>query len=159
MVAACSEQLTNGGFESGTTPWVQTSSGGYQIIANNRPRTGTMSAFLAGYNRANDTIYQQVTIPANATSATLTYYWNMATQEVGATKYDYMYARVQNSSGANLATLETRSNADVQNTWTKSTFNLLAYKGQTVRIHFQATTDSIYTTSFFVDDVSLNTCQ
>ncbi|MDQ3930752.1 MAG: hypothetical protein M3328_16595, partial [Chloroflexota bacterium] len=71
----CTEALTNGGFESGTAPWVQTSKGGYQIIANTRPRTGTMSAYLAGYDRANDTLYQQVTIPANATSATLTYYW------------------------------------------------------------------------------------
>jgi hypothetical protein len=159
VVGACSEKLTNGGFESGTTPWVQTSSGGYQIIDPSRPRTGTMSAFLVGYNRGNDTIYQQVAIPSTATSATLTYYWNMATQEVGATKYDFMYARVQNSAGTTLATLETRSNADVQNTWTKSTFNLLAYKGQTVRIFFQATTDSLYTTSFFVDDVSLNTCE
>jgi hypothetical protein len=155
----CTEVLANGGYESGTAPWVQTSSGGYAIIANTRPRTGTMSAFLAGYNRASDAIYQQVTIPANATSATLSYYWNMATQETGTVKYDYMYARVQNSSGANLATLETRSNADVQNVWTKSTFNLLAYKGQTVRVYFQGTTDSLYTTSFFVDDVSLNTCQ
>jgi hypothetical protein len=158
VVVACSEKLTNGGFESGTTPWVQTSKGGYQIIDATRPRTGTMSAYLVGYNSGNDTIYQQVTIPSTATSATLTYYWNMSTQEVGATKYDYLYARVQNSSGTNLATLETRSNADVQNTWTKSTFNLLAYKGQTVRIQFQGTTDSLYTTSFFVDDVSLNTC-
>jgi len=155
----CTETLTNGGFENGTTPWVQTSKGGYQIITNTRPRTGTMSAYLAGYDRANDTIYQQLTIPSNATSATLTYYWNMATQETGSTKYDYMYARVQNSSGTTLATLETRSNVDVQNTWTKSTFNLLAYKGQTVRIHFQATTDRLYPTSFFVDDVSLSTCQ
>ena len=155
----CTETLTNGGFESGTSPWVQTSKGGYAIIANTRPRTGTMSAYLAGYDRANDTLYQQLTIPANATSATLSYYWNMATQETGTVKYDYLYARVQNSSGTNLATLETRSNADVQNTWTKSTFNLLAYKGQTVRIHFQGTTDRLYPTSFFVDDVSLNTCQ
>lgn len=155
----CAEALTNGGFESGTAPWVQSSKGGYQIIANTRPRTGTMSAYLAGYDRANDTLYQQVTIPANATSATLTYYWNMATQETGTTRYDYMHARVQNSSGTNLATLETRSNVDAQNTWTKSTFNLLAYKGQTVRIHFQGTTDRLYPTSFFVDDVSLSTCQ
>lgn len=155
----CTEVLANGGYESGTAPWVQSSSGGYAIIANTRPRTGTMSAFLAGYNRANDAIYQQVTIPATATSATLSYYWNMATQETGTVKYDYMYARLQNGSGTNLATLETRSNADVQNVWTKSTFNVLAYKGQTVRVYFQGTTDSLYTTSFFVDDVSLNTCQ
>lgn len=159
VAGGCTERLTNGGFESGISPWVQTSSGGYALVSTTRPHSGTQGLYMGGYNRANDTVYQQVTIPANATAATLTYWWNMATQETGTVKYDYLYARVQNSSGATLATLETRSNADVQNTWTKSTFNLLAYKGQTVRIFFQATTDSIYTTSFFVDDVSLNTCQ
>ena len=155
----CGERLANGGYESGLAPWVQTSSGGYSLIATTRPRSGTQGVYAGGYNRAVDTIYQQVTVPANATSATLTYWWNMATQETGTTRYDYLYAQVLNSSGAVLATLETRSNADVRNTWTKSTFNLLAYKGQTVRINFRATTDSLYATSFFVDDVSLNTCQ
>jgi hypothetical protein len=154
----CGESLTNGGFESGQSPWIETSSGGYQLIDGTRPHTGTRSAFLAGYNNGVDTIYQQVTIPSNATSATLTYWWNLSTQEACCTPYDYMYAQVRNTSGTVLATLQTLNNTGPQNTWTRSTFNLLAYAGQTVRIYFRATNDVSLPTSFFVDDVSLNVC-
>lgn len=157
--SSCAQSLTNGGFESGSAPWVQTSSGGYNLIDTTRPRTGSYSAYLGGYNSGTDTIYQQVTIPATATSATLTYWWNMSTQESGTTKYDYLYARVLDANGNTLTTLQTMSNADTQNTWKQSSFSLLAYKGQTVRIYFKGTTDSSLPTNFFVDDVSLNVCR
>ena len=60
---------------------MQTSSGGYNLVDTTRPHTGSYSAYLGGYNNGTDTIYQQVTIPATATSATLTYWWYMTTQE------------------------------------------------------------------------------
>jgi hypothetical protein len=155
----CAEALTNGGYETGAAaPWVQTSSGGYNLVDTTRPHTGSYSAYLGGYNNGTDTIYQTVSIPSNATSASLTYWWYMSTQESGSTPYDYLYARVLNTSGATLATLQTITNASAKGVWTKSTYNLLAYKGQTVRVYFKGTTDSSLITSFFVDDVSLNIC-
>ncbi|MGI8586951.1 MAG: hypothetical protein ACR2M0_04585 [Chloroflexia bacterium] len=156
--SSCGEALTNGGFENGRSPWVETSSGGYEIIDPTRPHTGSYSAYLDGYNNGVDTIYQQVSIPSNATSATLTYWWNVSTQEACCTPYDYLYARVLNSSGGTLATLQTLSNASPNNVWTKSTFNLLAYKGQTIRVYFKGTNDVSLPTDFFIDDVSLNIC-
>ena len=129
------------------------------MIDTTRPHTGTHSAYLGGYNNGTDTIYQQVTIPATATSASLSYWWYKTTQEACCTPYDYMYVQVLNSSGAVLGTLQTLNNASTGNTWTKSTFSLLAYKGQTVRIYFKVTTDPSLVTSFFVDDVSLNVCR
>ena len=60
------------------------------------------------------------------------------------------------TSGSISVTLNDGSTA---NTWTKSTYSLLAYKGLTVRIAFKVTTDSSLSTSFFLDDVSLNVCQ
>jgi kumamolisin len=129
------------------------------LIDTTRPHTGSYSAWLGGYNSGTDTIYQQVTIPSTATSASLSYWWYMTTQEACCTPYDYMYARVLNSSGTVLATLQTLNNASTANTWTKSTFNLLAYKGQTIRVYFKVTTDVSLPTSFFIDDVSLNVCQ
>ncbi len=154
----CGERLTNGGFESGTSPWVQTSTNGFQLIDTTRPHTGLYSAYLNGYNNGVDTIYQQVTIPSTATSATLSYWWYMSTQET-THPWDYMYTQVLNSSGGLLATLQTINDGSTRNTWVNPTFNLLAYKGQTIRIYFKGTTDSSLPTSFFVDDVSLNTCQ
>lgn len=157
--STCGETLTNGGFETVHAPWVETSTNGYELVDGTRPHSGTKSAYLGGYNNGTDTIYQQVTIPSTATSATLTYWWNMSTQETGATKYDYLYARVLDANGNTLTTLQTMSNTDTQNTWKQSTFNLLAYKGQTVRVYFKATTDTSLPTNFFVDDVSLNVCR
>jgi len=155
----CAERLTNGGFESGTTPWVQSSTGGFQLIDTTRPHTGTHSAYLGGYNSGTDTIYQQVTVPSTATSATFSYWSYISTQEACCTAYDFQYVQVLNTSGTVLATLQTLSNANSGTTWKQYSFNLLAYKGQTVRLSFKATTDVSLPTNFFVDDVSLNTCQ
>ena len=69
--------VLNPGFENASaSPWVQTSSGGYALIDSTRPRTGTKSAYLAGYNNANDTLYQTITVPSNGQ---LTYWWYMST--------------------------------------------------------------------------------
>ena len=155
----CTEQVTNGGFETGAlTPWVQ-SSGTYSVMDTSMPHTGTHNTWFAGYNNANDTLYQSVAIPSTATSASLTYWWKQTTQESGTTAYDYLYVQVYNTSGTLLGTVQTISNASTAGTYTKSTFSLLAYKGQTVRLQFRATNDSSLPTNFFVDDVSLNVCQ
>jgi hypothetical protein len=154
----CSESISNGGFESGTSPWVQTSSGGYQLIDTTRPHTGAYSAYLGGYSNAVDTIYQQITIPAGATSASLSYWWYMTTAETSH-PWDYLYTRILNTSGTTLATLQTLNDGSTANTWVHPSFDLTAYKGQTIRVYFRATNDSSLSTSFFVDDVSVNICQ
>lgn len=144
--------ISNGGFESGTSPWVQSSSGGYQLIDATRPRSGSYSAYLAGYNNANDTLYQTVTVPA---SGVLRYYYYISTSETGTTAYDYLRVRVYNTSGTLLATLKTYSNASTKNAWVADSASMASYAGQTVRVQFSATTDASLTSSFFVDDVSL----
>ena len=140
--------LQNGGFESSAN-WVQSPSG---IIATNRPRSGSYSAWLGGYNSGNDSIYQTVTVPANGV---LSYYWYMSTQESGSTAYDRLYVRLYNSSGSLITTLRTWSNASTKNAWSFDSVSLAAYAGQTVRVQFVGTTDSSLITSFFVDDVNL----
>ncbi len=154
----CSESISNGGYESGTSPWVQTSTNGYQLIDTTRPHTGSYSAYLGGYNNGTDTIYQQITIPASATSATLSYWWYMTTQE-SSHPWDYLYVQILNSSGGLLGTVQTLNDSSTKNTWTHPSFDVSAYRGQTIRVYFKATTDSSLTTSFFIDDVSVNVCQ
>ncbi len=146
------EKIVNGGFESGTSPWVQSSSGGYQLIDTTRPHTGSYSAYMADYNSGTDTIYQTVTIPTNGT---LTYWWYMTTQESGTTAYDYLRVRLYNSSGSLVATLRTFSNASGAGTWRQDSISLSSYAGQSLRVHFTATNDSTLPTGFFVDDVSV----
>ena len=154
----CSEALTNPGFESGTTPWVGSISNGHAFVSTTRPHSGSFSALLGGYNRATDQIYQQITIPSTATSATLSYWWYMTTQETSH-PWDFLYTRILNTSGTTLATLQTVNDGSTANTWTHPSFDITAYKGQTIRVTFRATTDSSLTTTFFVDDTSVNVCQ
>jgi len=145
-------KIVNGGFENGTSPWVQSSSGGYQLIDTTRPHTGARSAYLGGYNSGTDTIYQTITLPSNGT---LTYWWYMSTSESGPTAYDYLRVRLYNSSGTLVATLRTFSNASGAGVWRQDSISLASYAGQTLRVHFSATTDFSLPTSFFVDDVAV----
>lgn len=144
--------LVNGGFESGSSPWVQSSTNGYQLIDTTRPRTGSYSAYLGGYNSGTDTIYQTITVPANGT---LSYWWYMTTQESGSTAYDYLRVRLYNSSGTLVTTLRSWSNASGAGTWRQDSVSLASYAGQRLRVQFTATTDSTLPSSFFVDDVSV----
>jgi thermitase len=144
--------IVNGGFESGSSPWVQSSTGGYTLITTDRPHAGSYSAWLGGYNSGTDSIYQSVAIPA---SGTLRYWWYMTTQESGSTAYDYLRVRLYNSSGTLVATLRTFSNASGAGTWRQDSISLASYAGQTLRVHFSVTTDSSLPSSFFIDDVTL----
>lgn len=148
--------IQNGGFESGSSPWVESSSGGYEIVDNSNPHSGAYEAYLCGYNSCADTIYQTVSIPSNVSSATLTYYWYMSTQETSHS-WDYLYVRVRNTSGSTLTTLQTLSDGSSANAWHRASYDVSAYKGQTVQIAFVATNDSRYPTDFYVDDVALTT--
>lgn len=146
------EKIVNGGFESGTTPWAQTSTGGYQLITTTRPHAGSYSAWLGGYNSGTDTISQTVQVPSNGS---LRYWWYMTTSESGSTPYDYFRVRLYSTGGSLLATLRTFTNASGAGLWRQDTLAVGGYAGQTVRVEFSATTDFSLPSSFFVDDVSL----
>ncbi len=147
-----SEAIVNGGFEAGTSPWSQTSTGGYGLITTTRPHSGSQSAWLGGYNSGTDTISQTVTVPSNGT---LKYWWYMTTQESGSTPYDYLRVRVYTASGGLLGTLRTWTNASGAGLWRQDSLGMASYAGQSVRVTFSATTDYSLPSSFFVDDVSL----
>jgi kumamolisin len=150
--------LSNPGFESGSTSWTESSSGGYEIVDTSNPHTGSKSAYLCGYNSCSDSIYQTVTIPSSASKITLSYWVYISTNETGSTCYDYFYARLRTSSGATIATPQKFCNANAQG-WTKYTFDvtssLSSYKGKSVQVYFLGTTDTLQPSSFYVDDVAL----
>jgi hypothetical protein len=149
--------VLNGGFESGSTNWSATSG----VITNDSSvaaRTGSWKAWMNGYGSAHtDTLYQQVSIPSSATSATLGFWLKVTSDETTTTTaYDTLKVQVRNSSGALLATLATYSNLNKGSSYVQRTFDLGAYKGQTVRIYFEGIEGSTVATSFIVDDVTLN---
>jgi hypothetical protein len=151
--------IVNGGFESGQSPWSESSSGGYQIIDPTNPHTGSYSAWLCGYNRCTDKIWQTVTIPSTMTSATWTFWLYIDTSEAsGSPCYDHFYARIQTSGGSTITTPVSKCNSNANNGWTQYTVNvtsaLSAYKGQSVRLAFIGTTDYSLPSDFFVDDTT-----
>ena len=151
------ERVTNGGFESGATGW----SGTTGVIGNYSGQTayeGSKFAWLGGNGTtASETITQAVTIPSSATSATLSFALHIDTAETGNTVYDKLVVTVKNSAGSVLGTLATYTNVNAASGYQIRTFNLNAYKGQTVTLSFAMTEDAGLQTSFVVDKVSLIT--
>ncbi|WP_126602696.1 immune inhibitor A [Dictyobacter aurantiacus] len=148
--------LQNGGFESGSSPWVESSSGGYEIVDNSNPHTGSYEAYLCGYDNCRDTIYQTITIPSSSTTATLSYYWYVYTTET-THSYDFLSIQIRNTSGTVLSTSQKLSDGSTTGQWQKSSFDISSYKGQTIEITFTGTNDSSNPTSFYVDDVAVAT--
>lgn len=151
-----SELIVNGGFEGSASPWVGSGTGYFYTAAGNYPHGGTGYIYFGVNNSVSGQSYQTVSIPSNATG-TLTFWLNVTSSETGTTPYDNLYVEVRNTSGTLLSTLATYSNANkgTAGVYSQKSFNLSAYKGQTVRVQFRSTTDSSVTTTFRVDDVSL----
>jgi len=150
------ELVLNGGFESGTTSWSGTTATIGTWTAQ-PAYEGTKNAFLGGKGKTTtQTLYQTVTIPSTATSATLSFYLHIDTAETTTSRvYDKLVASLQNSSGTTLKTLATYSNLNKASGYQVRTFDVSAYKGQTVRVYFKMTEDSSLQSSFALDKVSL----
>lgn len=152
------ERIVNGGFESGSTSWT-TTSGVIDSSTTLPARTGSWKAWLNGYGATHtDTAYQTVSIPSTATSATLTFWLRVDSAETTTTTaYDTLTVQVRNSSNTVLGTLATYSNLNKGTSYVQRSFNLSAYKGQTIRVYFLGVEGSQVATSFLIDDVSLLT--
>lgn len=149
--------IVNGGFETSSSPWVFSGSGAFYCANCNYPHGGTGYSYFGVNNNVTGQAYQTVAIPTSASGA-LTFWLNITSSEGTTTAYDYLYVEVRNTSGTLLQTIATYSNRNKVATagaYTQRSFSLAAYQGQTVRLQFRSTMDSSLTTTFRVDDVSL----
>ncbi len=149
--------LGNPGFESGEATWTQVPAGTITTNNSSIAHSGSWYGWLGGYDNGTDTLFQDVTIPASASAARVQFWYRIATLETtSATVYDKMTVTLANpATGATLATLATFSNLNASSGWVLSpAYDVSAFRGQTVRLKFLATTDFSNITSFFVDDVS-----
>ncbi|MEO6018733.1 MAG: M4 family metallopeptidase [Knoellia sp.] len=147
--------LLNPGFESGAVNW--TGSSGPVTNNTGRPaRTGSWKLWLGGNgSRSTETISQNVSIPATATAATLSFWLRTDTAESGSTAYDTMKIQVVN--GTATTTLATYSNVGASATYAQKSFNLTAYKGKTITVKYLMSEDASLQTSFVVDDTAVST--
>ena len=150
-----SQLLLNPGFESGAVNWTGTAG----PITNNsgRPaRTGTWKMWLGGNGvTSTETEAQNVTIPASATAATLTFWIRIDSSETTtSTVYDTAKAQIVRSGVT--TTLATYSNLNKNSTYVQKSFDVTSYKGSTISVKFLMNEDSSLQTSFVVDDTALN---
>ncbi|MGW2414568.1 M28 family peptidase [Streptomyces tubercidicus] len=143
--------LTNGGFESGTTPWTG-DTGAIGAHSGQSAHGGSRFAWLGGYGRsATDSLSQSVTVPAGCGKATLTYWLHIDTDETDRVAYDTFKVKVGST------TLTTLSNTDASSGYTQRTVDLSRYVGQQITLTFTATEDTSLQTSFVLDDAALQT--
>ncbi|OLR90055.1 M4 family metallopeptidase [Actinokineospora bangkokensis] len=144
--------VSNGGFESGTTPWTA-STGVLSAATTAEPaHGGTRIAWLNGYGTTHtDTLSTTITVPTGC-RATLTYWLHIDTKESGTTAYDKL------TLAAGTTTLASYSNANSASGYQQRTVDLssLAGKGATV-LKWTGTEDSSLATNFVIDDVAVAT--
>jgi hypothetical protein len=114
---------------------------------------GELAADAASYSTA----YQTVTIPADAGTAMLTFWYRPGTQ---ATSGDFQRVLVLRPGTYALlkVLLKTLNNADG---WQQASFDLTAYRGQSVVLYFEVYNVNVSSgphTWMFLDDVSLRAC-
>ncbi|MDQ1639117.1 MAG: hypothetical protein QOF62_2456 [Pyrinomonadaceae bacterium] len=156
---ASQQLLGNPGFENGANaaPWV-VSAGVLDNTTLQPSRTGAWKAWMNGFGSPHtDTLSQTITIPANATRATLSYWLYVYTAETTASvAYDTLAVQLRNSSGAVLTTLTNYSNLSPKFPYAQASFDLTSYKGQTIQLYLVGTEDQGLQTSFLIDDFSLD---
>jgi len=156
--ASATQLIVNPGFETGSaSPWALTAG-----VLNNSTaepaHSGSWDAWLDGYGTTHtDSAAQTISIPSTATSATLTFWLHVDTAETTTTTaFDTFRVQVLNTSGTVLSTLGTFSNLNHAAGYQQHTFDVSAFKGQTIQIKFTGTEDTSLQTSFVIDDINVN---
>ncbi len=150
--------VKNASFEKGYgVGWSNTSGMQIGAILNTPSFDGTKCAKFCGSGSAmNVRLFQAVTIPANTVSATLSFALKVETKETSTGARDTFAVQVRDASGAAvLGTLATYSNLDASAAWAIKTFDVSAFKGQTVQVSFLGTEDAAISTGFLLDKVNL----
>lgn len=88
-----------------------------------------------------------MTIPANATQATLTYWYRITTQETGNADYDVMTLQAVPSSGS-ITTLDIRANNRANSSYEQRSIDMMQFVGKQILIAFAAQTDNARPTVF-----------
>ena len=157
QTATCAANaLSNAGFESGTLDCWSFGGAIAPTISTQQAHGGSFSAQLGATGLpeplGDSWIYQTITVPDNMENPTLTFwYWPWSDDII---EYDWQEAQIQSAAGAMLAQIfKVASNSQ---SWTRVVYDLTAYKGQTIRLYFNAHEDGyIDQTYMYVDDIAI----
>ncbi|MDD5028251.1 MAG: S8 family serine peptidase [Rhodoferax sp.] len=159
-VSGLANLLLNPGFEAGAVTWVDSTANGYPVITadlNPVDAANSWYAWLCGYNRCTDTLYQDVVVPPDAQTVLLQFkYWVQTTETDSATVYDDLSISIADPAGTGSSQRWTLSNLNVTSGWLQSPqYDVSAFRGQTIRVKFAGSTDGSFATDFLLDDVQL----
>ncbi|MGD8626789.1 MAG: 6-bladed beta-propeller, partial [Anaerolineae bacterium] len=155
----CQEQLQNGGFEE-EGAWVVSSTPRPARYVSELAHGGERSVLLGLKPGESDvhsysSVWQAVSLPADVYSATLTF-WHYPLSDLD--EGDRQECLLLDDEG-DLLEIVHRDNLNTA-AWTRGTYDLAAYAGETIRIYCNAYNDGddAGVTGFYLDDVSLVTC-
>jgi len=160
--APAPQQLArNGGFSGTVTEWTLSSNfyanstfGSCNLTCPGYAYLSEPNGSLSLSNNLYGTMRQDISLPASASSISLSFWVSISTQETGSTPADVLSVSLLDSQGNPLTLIQAFSNVNAGG-YRETTFDLTPYKGQTVRLQFVGTTDAQRGTVFRVDDVSI----
>ena len=117
----------------------------------NTPHSGKAEWWSGFGDNLNSTLTRTVDLTGAKTSASISA-WVQGNLEKD---YDYLYGEVSTDNGATWAQVGTPVN-DVF-AWAQKSWDLSAYKGQTVQFRFRVATDGGVSSEAFIDDVAVTT--
>jgi hypothetical protein len=158
----CVNVVANGGFES-EVGWTEVSPNRSVIIDAERPYTGARSAWLGGTDQEPvQYIFQDVNLPANATSIELRYVRQIHEETRGGQGGGVSHARfsvlIATPAGEVIGAVEQLSSSGGNDTWGQARGDLAQLAGKTVRLVFGSENPRNNVSSFFVDDVAVVAC-
>lgn len=171
------ELITNGGFENGSQGWVIETDGNdvFADFGICDPYEGDNYLWFGDYDEETgvadmieSTAFQTVTIPANATSCTLSFYYSVTSDEQDIIEeYDYLYiSLIDEAQDIDLFNDEAYlSNTDADENllvndcdewqWSETVSIPSSYFGIPLTLAFSADSDETYNTIFRIDQVSM----
>ncbi len=163
-----SQVLANTGFELGPINWEVASPWGPNKViyrgGMEDSHTGQWVALLGGApTAADESLYQQVTIPLDARAANLNLYLWVYTLDTSSLASNRLEVRVEVGGPEHTDTVAVYTNLDKTGWYVPKTIDLSPYRGQTIKLVLWSSTSSSTeqnsTTWFYVDDVTLDVIQ
>ena len=157
--APCVNYLPDGDFEQGPadSPWQAATAQGYGLISDRLAHEGQWAAWLIQHENANDVLCQTSTLPARALQPSVSFWWQMQTDERWHAA-DWLELRARAAGSAGYTVLARLDDGALQHLWQRTEASLEAFRGQTLELCFVAGSDYSDRTSFFIDDVSVSYC-
>jgi hypothetical protein len=161
LPAGCTELIVSGGFED-DAGWIQVAKGS-ALIDTELPHTGARSAWLGGQDQEPvQIIYQDIRIPANATSVQLSYFrlvHNEAPGVLGVLAGEAQFTvALANPANDTTVSLEEIPSSAGDDDWSQAQFDVTQLAGKTIRLAFAAENPRGNISSMFVDDVTMVGC-